>query len=95
MNLTKHFDRHVDVINDSAYHPPFLVHDYIMDTVCISFIFIYLSNFSNFILFFFLKKSDYILEPFNAGKGVVMNRNHVLNSLDFNGIDHFAGLVKV
>mmetsp|Transcript_33932 Transcript_33932/g.57970 ORF Transcript_33932/g.57970 Transcript_33932/m.57970 type:complete len:718 (-) Transcript_33932:70-2223(-) len=70
VNLTKHFDRHVDVINDSAYHPPFLVHDYIMDT------------------------SDYILEPFNAGKGVVMNRNHVLNSLDFNGIDHFAGLVK-
>uniref|UniRef100_A0A7S4M398 Enoyl-CoA hydratase/isomerase domain-containing protein n=1 Tax=Vannella robusta TaxID=1487602 RepID=A0A7S4M398_9EUKA len=70
INLTKHYDRYIDVANDSAYHPPFLVHDYIMDT------------------------ADYILEPFNAGKGVVMNRQHVLNALDFNGIDQFSGLAK-
>jgi len=70
VNISKHFDRYIDVANDSAYHPPFLVHDYVMDT------------------------SDYILEPFNAGKGVVMNRPHVLNSFDFNGIDHFSGIVK-
>jgi len=69
-NLTKHYDRKVDVINNSEYHPPFLFHDYMMDT------------------------SDYLLEPFNAGKAVVMNRLHVMNSLDFNGIDQFSGLVK-
>ena len=42
-----------------------------------------------------INQADYILEPFNAGKGVVMNRQHVLNALDFNGIDQFSGLAKV